>query len=36
MKKKTIKKKPAYMESNTVMFINPVIMTTFMPLYKKI
>ena len=34
--KKKIKKKPAYMESKTVMFINPVIMTTFMPLYMKI
>ena len=36
MEKKTIKKKPAYMESKTVMFINPVIMRTFMPLYMKI
>ena len=35
MKKKDNKKK-AYMESKTVMMINPAIMTTSIPLYMKI
>ena len=35
-KKHTIEKKTAHMEGKTVMLINPVVMTTLIPLYVKI
>ena len=34
--KNTIEKKTAHMEGKTVMLINPVVMTTLIPLYVKI